>query len=282
MKPIQAAEQGPGIEAMADVEGGWFVGAVGGNVTAATVLVVRAASLSVEAVLSGKQSLDDFLIPDPEKPEILTIAHGTVAAFKNPFDAGSRIVTTPNITELWPRTIDSNLAEATSGPQATDVFDELTPEKQQRVCDVIEALGDTFNRDYRDFSVVKLANEVGDTVYAVALTSTARLDLGDQDKTYDSKRNWNDGIAEDDDPRFTIEVNGERIDTRSAITIESSKVVAATNREIDEWIWLFGQKAEADTIGAPMARIQGGQAFLCTGKRMAGSWGIGFRPIVVI
>ena len=133
-------------------------------------------------------------------------------------------------------------------------------ERRERAVRVTTALAEKFQRLNRTSPVINAANEAGENVCAVALTATERLDLGDPSKTYDAKRNWNKVIAEDNDPRFIIEVDGQKVDTRESQNMQWLKAVAAANPDINEWVWRTGEKERADRYGAPIAGLSGGQA----------------------
>ena len=163
-----------------------------------------------------------------------------------------------------------------------NILDELSAEQKERAVATTTALAEKFGRDEADFSVVKSVNEAGEAVFAVALTATDKIDLGDPAKTYDSKRNWNKGIAKDDDPRFIIEVEGNKIDTRNSIDMKWLKVVAAANPKIREWVWRFGEKHLAVRGLAPIAYLRDGRADPGRDYRAGGHWDVGFRPVVVI
>jgi hypothetical protein len=186
---------------------------------------------------------------------------------------------------------EATAAKAEPDPE-TDVLDELTPEQQARAADAVEALGDKYNRDYRDFSVVKLAYKKGEDVFAVVLTATKGIDLGNPKLRHDPKRGWDKLVAEADDSRFIVVVGGEKFDTRSPINGKLLKAVAKANPKIEEWAWCAGERHRANRLFAPITRMSSGLVGQSTngGPATFGGWCvrgadgryIRFRPAVVI
>lgn len=165
---------------------------------------------------------------------------------------------------------------------AYDIFDELTSEQKERAATATTALAEKFSREKSDFTVVKSTNETGEDIFAVALTATERLDLGDTSKAADAKRSWNNITAKDNDPRFIIKVGGQKIDTREAQNMQWLQAIVAANPDIGEWVWRTGEQEEAGSIAAPVACLVGGHAYASWGRRSDGSRSAAFRPIIVI
>lgn len=189
--------------------------------------------------------------------------------------AGAGAVGAAMTAEAEPEVESESPAEA-----LTDTFDTLTPEQQERATSLMVVLAEKFGRNESDFSVVKSVNERGEDIFAVALTATEGIDLGDPDKSYDPKRNWDNTTAEDS--QFIVEVDGNKIDTRTPIDGELLKAVAAINPEINEWVWRTGEQDKAGGRDAPIAGLYDGQVGLCQYYRGGDGWSGRFRPAVVI
>jgi hypothetical protein len=186
-----------------------------------------------------------------------------------------------------PQFAGANVVAATTQAEAEpeaerSIFDQLTAEQQERATAATAAQAEKFDRKESDFSVVKSTNEAGESIFAVALTATESLDLGNPKKAYDSKRNWDKVTTKDNDARFIIEVEGQKVDTRDKQDMQWLSVVAAANPEINEYVWRTGEQDLAGRDVAPIADLDAGQAYPDPFRRSFDDWCIGFRPVVVI
>lgn len=142
------------------------------------------------------------------------------------------------------------------------VFDTLTPEKQERARKETAALAEKFNRPPSDFSVIRYVNEAGKEVTRVALTATEGHDLGDPEKVYDSKRNWDETLKQQKDGQFVFEVDGEQIDSLADSDSQYLEAVAAANPKINEAAWRIAEKHKADRHYAPFADLSDGRVYV--------------------
>ena len=196
------------------------------------------------------------------------------------------VVAVSGAEEELPAFETGEVVEAIETEAKGETWDVFEPpeaiERRERATRVTTALAEKFKRPESDFSVINSTNEAGENICAVALTATERLDLGDSSKTYDPKRNWNKVTAKDNDSRFIIKVDGQKVDTRESQNMQWLKAVAAANPEINEWVWRTGEKEKADRDGAPLASLCVGQADASQYYRPSDYWSTGFRPVVVI
>jgi hypothetical protein len=138
----------------------------------------------------------------------------------------------------------------------------------------------------REITKVRSGGERGTEILVVAHTATEGIDLETADPAIDSgrKRSWRDIMADDNDPRFIIEVDGGQFDTRRPIDTDLLQAIAAANPEIDkEWVWRTGEGDRVDQEGnAPISELTNGQVSLEWAQRSASDKEFRFRPAVVL
>lgn len=156
----------------------------------------------------------------------------------------------------------------------------INPERAEKAAAITAALAEKFDRPESDFSVIKSVNKAGESIFDVALTATHGIEIGDQEKMYDSRRSENEMIAETYDPRFNIVVAGHRVDTRESTDLDLLRAIAAHNPEISEWVWRTGEPDKVDAEKAPVAYMHEGLAGATRISRANGLWFLKFRPSV--
>jgi hypothetical protein len=178
-------------------------------------------------------------------------------------EAGSKDNSASNTTE-------SELPE----PEKNDTWKLLTPEQRAKAKQEITRLAGEFNRDEAEFDLVqsRIVNELYELkdVFKIMHTATKGIDLGNPNKEFDPKRNWDGSLKKTRE----LELSG--------ITLADAQALAMTNPEINEWVWLTGEKDRAVRYHAPVAYVAGSRAFRRMSDREDVSRVITFRPAVVI
>ena len=155
-----------------------------------------------------------------------------------------------------------------------DIWKLLTTEQGTKAKQEITRLAGEFNRDEAEFDLVqsRIVNELYELkdVFKIMHTATKGIDLGNPNKEFDPKRNWDGSLKKTRE----LELSG--------ITLADAQALAMTNPEINEWVWLTGEKDRAVRYHAPVAYVAGSRAFRRMSDREDVSRVITFRPAVVI
>lgn len=150
--------------------------------------------------------------------------------------------------------------EATVEPSNAELGSSLELQAQ----DVIDALAQKYEKcgaTVEDFELV------GDTVMYTAVSG---LELGDPREARDEKRSWDSIMADPEDERFVMEINGRKVDTRQGMTRELYEAFVKAKKDagaelpdsqantLDNGVQTFLTGEEASTSFAPSARVRGG------------------------
>lgn len=177
-------------------------------------------------------------------------------------------------------------------------IDQLSAEQREKAAKLNIAMAEKFGVSAEDFSVLKTTAEDGSGRFTVAYTVGNGLDMGNSKKDYDAKRSCNGLFDKKADKDFMIEVDGQKIDTRTGMTeaayaafiadakasnvdpLPDSQELANKNGKPWTATWLTGE--EADRISARVAYVDDGQVFAGWDFRDDGYRDVRFRPAVVI
>lgn len=167
-----------------------------------------------------------------------------------------------------------------TGEELAKLLDShLSDEDHEKAGLAKHALAEKFSRDIEDFSMIGEINEDGDPRIIVALTATGGIDLGLDGGTADETRGWN-YASEPDDPRFIIDINGKKIDTRKDINEQTLRMLAEFNKEICETVW--DTNSEEDGRWALKFIIYKGRVTRDWEKANYGLSDMRFRPVIQI
>ncbi len=172
---------------------------------------------------------------------------------------------------------------------------ESMPTFESRVATAKQALAERYSKSEEDFELISWQNEDGETEHSVVYAALSGIDLGDPEKDYDEKRSFDSLMA--DDTHF-IEINGERVDTRTLteagyrafIKAAQEKGISplpdseALRDEENEGVWtatwLPGE--EADGSDARCGDVNVGRARVIWVYRDGGGRAMRLRPAVMI
>lgn len=106
---------------------------------------------------------------------------------------------------------------------------------------------------------------IGDIVMC---TDVRGIDFGDPNVVYDSRRSWDSIMADPEDERFIITVNGKRYDTRAGMTYEAYEELLRAKKDVGEMMpdgdyedwaaltWVTGDKnVQPDAVDVPVAWV---------------------------
>lgn len=183
--------------------------------------------------------------------------------------------------------VESTLAKPTWEQQLE--LSGLSPERREKATTTRDALVQKYESEgysADNFSLIKTSSEGKhgklEDVFAVVLSATRAIDLGDPKKTYDPMRSWDSIDPAKPIKQFMVEVNGQEEDTRKGLTLEVMSELAARDPKIDERIWETGAPERADDHLAPVVVAYRGVAYRDRSLRGNGSGDVVFRPAVVI
>jgi len=180
----------------------------------------------------------------------------------------------------------------------TSVFDQLSAEQQEKATKLTTAMAEKFGVSKEDFSVLRTTAEDGSDRFTLAYTAGNGLDMANSKEDYDPRRSWNGLFDKKADKNFMIEVDGQKIDSRTGMTeaaydafiadakargdksLPDSQPLANENGELWTATWLTGEKAARGHARVADVRVD----------RVSADWydrGDGgrvrrFRPAVVI
>lgn len=135
----------------------------------------------------------------------------------------------------------------------------LTPEQKQKAAQVKTAMAEKFGREETDFSVIRTVDEDGNDHYSVALISTKGVDFPPKPKKLSQKRlySYQDIVADPEDERFIIEVDGAQIDTREAVTDSAILQLIKLNPKIKGYIWVAASGIQTGLFAPALNVVRG-------------------------
>lgn len=161
----------------------------------------------------------------------------------------------------------------------------LSAERREAAVATREVLAKKYERPESDFSLVKTTSEKDgkvEDVFAVVLSATQGIDLGNPRKTFDKKRSWNSIDPQNPNDEFMVEVKGKMVDERKGLTLEVMRELTAQDPKINEWIWETGRPDLAAGRLVPVVDAVVGGAYRRHVPRGAVGYNFAFRPAVVL
>lgn len=168
-------------------------------------------------------------------------------------------------------------------PTWEETLAELPVERRQEFIADREALAKQHKRLESDFSLIITSRNIAGEVKnfaTVVLSTTEGIDLGDPDKTVDSRRSWISIDPTKPNEWFMVVVNGQEVDTRRGLTLEVMQELTARDYKIDEMVLETGRPMRTSDYDAPAIRARRGKATPTIIYRDSGDYRITFRPTV--
>ncbi len=172
--------------------------------------------------------------------------------------------------------------------ERVDVISMLSPEQAERANKLKSAMAEKFRVDAADFSVLATEAETGEKLFCVAYTAGNGIYKG----------SWNKIMGNETTKDFVVEIDGQKFDTRTGMTLDVYAAMVERARANDEilpdsrqlseengqvWTWTLRTGEQAVVLNAPRASVLEDDSVYggwCDGGDGGGA--VRFRPAAVL